>query len=74
MRLRVIAVGTRMPQWVDDAFEDYARRLRRPWGLTLTQIAPAYRSQAPKACASSKKPRLHNASTDSEASRTQVNR
>lgn len=49
MRLRVIAVGTRMPQWVDEAFEDYARRLRRPWSLTLTQIAPAYRSQAPKA-------------------------
>ena len=49
MRLRVIAVGTRMPQWVDAAFEDYARRLRRPWGLTLTQIAPAYRSQASKA-------------------------
>ncbi len=38
----------RMPR-VDAAFEDYARRLRRPWGLTLTQIAPAYRSQAPKA-------------------------
>lgn len=49
MRLRVIAVGTRMPQWVDEAFEDYARRLRRPWGLTLTQVAPAYHSQGPKA-------------------------
>ena len=49
MRLRVIAVGTRMPRWVDEAFEDYARRLRRPWGLTLTQVAPAYRAGGPKA-------------------------
>lgn len=49
MRLRVIAVGTRMPQWVDEAFEDYARRLRRPWALTLTQLSPAHRSQGPKA-------------------------
>ena len=47
--MRVIAVGTRMPQWVDEAFEDYARRLHRPWGLTLTQVAPAHRSQGPKA-------------------------
>lgn len=49
MRWRVIAVGTRMPQWVDAAFEDYARRLRRPWGLTLTPVAPAYRSDGPAA-------------------------
>lgn len=52
--MRVIAVGTRMPQWVDDAFEDYARRLRRPWALTLTQVAPAYRSQGPKAAHSAR--------------------
>ncbi|MGH8143506.1 MAG: 23S rRNA (pseudouridine(1915)-N(3))-methyltransferase RlmH [Steroidobacteraceae bacterium] len=43
MRLRVIAVGTRMPAWVDAAFEDYARRLRVPWRLTLTEVAPARR-------------------------------
>jgi len=43
LRLRVIAVGTRMPAWVDAAFQDYARRLRTPWRLTLTEVAPARR-------------------------------
>lgn len=46
MRLRVIAVGTRMPAWVDTAFDDYARRLRGSWQLELTEIAPASRRQA----------------------------
>ena len=27
MRLRVIAVGTRMPAWVDDAVDTYSRRM-----------------------------------------------
>ena len=44
MRLRVIAVGTRMPGWVDAAVEDYRRRLRAPWQLTLTELAPARRA------------------------------
>lgn len=46
MRLRVIAVGTRMPAWVDAAFEDYRRRLRVPWRATLTELAPARRREA----------------------------
>jgi 23S rRNA (pseudouridine1915-N3)-methyltransferase len=46
LRLRVIAVGTRMPAWVDAAFTDYARRLRSPWRLTLTEVAPARRPSA----------------------------
>jgi 23S rRNA (pseudouridine1915-N3)-methyltransferase len=45
LRLRVIAVGTRMPAWVDAAFEEYARRLRPPWRLTLTEVAPARRRE-----------------------------
>jgi 23S rRNA (pseudouridine1915-N3)-methyltransferase len=39
LRVRVIAVGTRMPGWVDAACEDYRRRLREPWRLLLTEIA-----------------------------------
>lgn len=46
MHLRVIAVGTRMPAWVDSAFDDYARRLRGSWQFELTEIAPASRRQA----------------------------
>ena len=44
MRLRVIAVGTRMPGWVEAAVEDYARRLRGAWKLELHAVAPASRT------------------------------
>jgi len=44
MRLRVIAVGTRMPAWVDVAFEDYARRLRASYKLELNELPTAARS------------------------------
>jgi 23S rRNA (pseudouridine1915-N3)-methyltransferase len=46
MRLRVIAVGTRMPAWVDAAVEDYSRRLRGAWRLELSALSPASRRQA----------------------------
>jgi 23S rRNA (pseudouridine1915-N3)-methyltransferase len=46
VHLRVIAVGTRMPAWVDAAFDDYARRLRGSWKLELQEIAPASRRGA----------------------------
>lgn len=39
MRLRVLAVGTRMPAWVDEVFADYARRLGSSMPLTLSEIA-----------------------------------
>lgn len=54
MRLRLIAVGTRMPSWVDAAYHDYARRLRKPWVLTLTQVAPAHRADAHTAALAAK--------------------
>ena len=46
MRLCVIAVGSRMPGWVDAAFEDYARRLRAPLEVQLKQLSAARRSAA----------------------------
>jgi 23S rRNA (pseudouridine1915-N3)-methyltransferase len=39
MKLRLVAVGTRMPAWVDEAFADYSRRLPAEYGFTLTEIA-----------------------------------
>lgn len=51
MRVRVIAVGTRMPGWVDTACEDYRRRLREPWRLLLTEIAPPRRDGGAAAAA-----------------------
>jgi 23S rRNA (pseudouridine1915-N3)-methyltransferase len=43
--MRLIAIGTRMPGWVDAAFEDYTRRLRGAWALQCTALAPARRGQ-----------------------------
>jgi 23S rRNA (pseudouridine1915-N3)-methyltransferase len=46
MRLRILAVGSRMPAWVDTAVADYLRRIRSPWKLELTAIDAAPRSAA----------------------------
>lgn len=54
MRLRVIAIGTRMPAWVDAACDDYQRRLRGPWQLALTELAPARRRDSADAAAVAK--------------------
>jgi 23S rRNA (pseudouridine1915-N3)-methyltransferase len=43
--MRVIAVGTRMPDWVDAACEDYRRRLRPPWRLTLLELPATPRGE-----------------------------
>lgn len=45
MRWRVIAVGTRMPRWVDEAFADYVRRLGSQHALGLDELAPAPRTR-----------------------------
>ena len=46
MRLRIVAVGTRMPGWADAAVADYLRRVRSPWRLELHAIEAARRSAA----------------------------
>lgn len=43
MRVRVIAVGTRMPAWVRSACADYLARLAPVLSVTLTEIAPGPR-------------------------------
>jgi len=53
MRVRVIAVGTRMPSWVRNACDEYLTRLRGSLAITLTEIEPASRraGSAPRAVA-----------------------
>lgn len=46
MQIHLIAVGTRMPGWVNDGFEDYARRLPRECRLVLTEIPAATRGKS----------------------------
>jgi 23S rRNA (pseudouridine1915-N3)-methyltransferase len=43
MRFLVIAVGERMPGWVDEAFAEYARRFPRRARLELVEVRPEKR-------------------------------
>lgn len=47
MHLNVIAVGTRMPGWVDKAWDDYSRRMPRECRLRLKQVPTARRGGGP---------------------------
>ncbi|OGA29210.1 MAG: 23S rRNA (pseudouridine(1915)-N(3))-methyltransferase RlmH [Betaproteobacteria bacterium RIFCSPLOWO2_02_FULL_65_24] len=38
MRLVIVAVGTRMPEWADEAFSDYAKRMPRELRLELVEL------------------------------------
>ncbi|MFA7670024.1 MAG: 23S rRNA (pseudouridine(1915)-N(3))-methyltransferase RlmH [Burkholderiaceae bacterium] len=44
MKLIVVAVGARMPGWVDDAWKDYAKRMPADCALELREIRPEPRS------------------------------
>jgi 23S rRNA (pseudouridine1915-N3)-methyltransferase len=43
MKLFVVAVGTRMPAWVDAGFDEYARRMPRDARLALAEVKPENR-------------------------------
>lgn len=45
MRLRLVTVGTRMPGWVDEGFNDYAGRMPRECRLELREVALGRRSR-----------------------------
>ncbi|MDP9142364.1 MAG: 23S rRNA (pseudouridine(1915)-N(3))-methyltransferase RlmH [Pseudomonadota bacterium] len=45
MRIHLIAVGTRMPSWVETAWADYSSRLPHECRLELIEIAPAQRGK-----------------------------
>ena len=46
MKLVVVAVGLRMPRWVDEAFAEYARRMPRAAKLELVAVRPEPRVEA----------------------------
>jgi 23S rRNA (pseudouridine1915-N3)-methyltransferase len=49
MRVRILAVGTRMPGWVDAGVDDYARRLRSHWKFDLVEIPAGKRGASQSA-------------------------
>ncbi|HET8730731.1 MAG TPA: 23S rRNA (pseudouridine(1915)-N(3))-methyltransferase RlmH [Moraxellaceae bacterium] len=46
MRLRLLAVGTRMPSWVEEGFTDFAKRLSGDVSLELVEITAGKRLKA----------------------------
>jgi 23S rRNA (pseudouridine1915-N3)-methyltransferase len=46
LKLLVVAVGHRMPAWVDAGFEEYARRMPREAQVKLIEIKPEPRSDS----------------------------
>lgn len=46
MRMRIVALGTRLPDWMNQGFDDYARRMPREWPLELIEIKPETRSDS----------------------------
>jgi 23S rRNA (pseudouridine1915-N3)-methyltransferase len=46
VKIHLLAVGTRMPGWVTNGFEEYAKRMPRECSVELKEIAPAHRSKS----------------------------
>jgi 23S rRNA (pseudouridine1915-N3)-methyltransferase len=45
MNIHLISVGNRMPRWVEQGFEEYAKRMPRECALKLVEIAPGHRGK-----------------------------
>jgi 23S rRNA (pseudouridine1915-N3)-methyltransferase len=45
MRLRIVALGHKLPGWVNDGYADYARRMPREFALELVELKPEPRDR-----------------------------
>lgn len=45
MKLRIVALGHRMPSWVTQGYEDYAKRMPRELPLELVELKPEPRDR-----------------------------
>jgi len=45
MRVRIVALGHRMPAWVSEAVADYAKRLPRELAFDIVELKPAPRDR-----------------------------
>lgn len=45
MRVRIIAVGNKMPSWVSQGCEEYLRRFPADFSVSFTEIAPGKRGK-----------------------------
>ncbi|MBT3504197.1 MAG: 23S rRNA (pseudouridine(1915)-N(3))-methyltransferase RlmH [Piscirickettsiaceae bacterium] len=46
MKLSLLAVGNKMPGWVNEGYQEYAKRLPRECQLSLQEITPAKRGKS----------------------------
>jgi len=49
VRIKLLSVGRRMPDWVDKGFREYAKRLPRECCLELVEIDPGHRGKGASA-------------------------
>ena len=63
MRLLIVAVGERMPGWVDEAFAEYARRMPRKARIELVEVRPERRggTRTPAQCMAAEADRIRAA-------------
>ena len=54
MKLSVVAVGHRLPDWQESGFNEYARRMPRDMLLTLTELKPEARRDEPGSTAATR--------------------
>jgi len=45
MRVHLLSVGRRMPDWVEEGYREYAKRLPPECALRLVEIEPGYRGK-----------------------------
>jgi 23S rRNA (pseudouridine1915-N3)-methyltransferase len=45
MKLRIIALGHKLPAWANAAFDDYARRMPREFAFELIELKPEARNR-----------------------------
>lgn len=45
MRVRLVAIGTRMPEWIEAGYADYAQRLPRELKLELVELPVEHRGK-----------------------------
>jgi len=45
MRIRLLAVGTKMPSWVTSGYQEYAKRLPHDFQLELVELAVGHRGK-----------------------------
>lgn len=43
MKLRIVTVSSRAPQWIQQGYDEYARRMPRAFGLDLVEVKPEVR-------------------------------